>query len=53
MRKRIFEVIEVAEESDVLSKIYDITMMIVIVVSLLPIALKEKRTTEYDYNSTV
>ena len=41
MRKRIFEVIEVAEENDLLSKVYDITMMVVIVLSLLPIALKK------------
>ena len=40
MRKRIYEVIEVAEENDRLSKVYDITMMIVIVLSLVPIALK-------------
>lgn len=41
MRKRIYEVIEVSGEHDTLSKIYDITMMIVIIVSLVPIALKE------------
>lgn len=40
MRKRIFEIIEIAGDSDSLSKIYDITMMIVIVLSLVPIALK-------------
>ena len=40
MRKRIFEIIEVAGENDRLSKVYDITMMIVIVLSLIPIALK-------------
>lgn len=40
MRRRLFEIIEVAEESDAISRIYDVTMMIVIVMSLLPIALK-------------
>ncbi len=40
MRKRIFEIIEIAGEDDRLSKVYDITMMIVIVLSLVPIALK-------------
>lgn len=40
MRKRIFEIIETAGDNDSLSKIYDITMMIVIVLSLVPIAMK-------------
>ena len=40
MRKRIFQIIEVAAEKDILSRAYDITMMMVIVVSLLPIVLK-------------
>lgn len=40
MRKRIFEVIEVAGENDAVSRFYDLTMMIVIILSLLPIALK-------------
>lgn len=40
MRKRIFQIIEVAGEKDTLSRIYDVTMMVVIVLSLLPIALK-------------
>ena len=41
MRKRIYEIIEVAEDNDTISKIYDVIMMIVIVLSLLPIALKK------------
>lgn len=41
MRKRIYEIIEVAEDDDILSKIYDVAMMIVIAFSLLPIALKK------------
>ena len=40
MRKRIFEIIEIAGESDVLSRLYDVSMMIVIVLSLIPIAAK-------------
>ena len=40
MRKRLFQIIEVAEEKDSLSRIYDIIMMAVIVLSLVPIALK-------------
>ncbi len=40
MRKRIFEIIETAQEDDRLSNVYDIFMMIVIVVSLIPLAIK-------------
>ena len=41
MRKRIFEIIEVAREDDRLSHIYDIAMMAVICLSLLPLMFKE------------
>lgn len=41
MRKRIFEVIEIASEQDRLSAIYDYTMMVVILVSLIPLMFKE------------
>ena len=40
MRKRVFEIIEVAEDNDRLSRIYDISMIIVIILSLVPIATK-------------
>ncbi len=40
MRKRLFEIIETAKENDRLSNVYDIFMMIVIVVSLIPLAIK-------------
>lgn len=40
MRKRLFQIIEVAKEKDFFSRIYDIIMMAVIVLSLVPIALK-------------
>ena len=42
MRQRIFEVIEAAKENDKISKIYDIFMMIVIVLSLVPLAFKKE-----------
>ncbi len=41
MRKRIFEIIEKAEENDVASKIYDVSMLAVIFISLIPIMTKE------------
>lgn len=41
MRKRIFEVIEVANENDRMSATYDFLMMLIIIVSLIPLAFKE------------
>ena len=41
MRKRIYEVIEIAREGDRLSNVYDVTMMAVICLSLLPLMFKE------------
>lgn len=41
MRKRIYEVIEVAREGDRLSNVYDVFMMVVISLSLLPLVFKE------------
>lgn len=38
MRKRIYEIIEVAKEDDKLSKIYDIFMMLTILISIVPLA---------------
>lgn len=40
-RKRLFEIIEIAEYGDTLSAIYDIFMVIVIIVSLVPLTIKE------------
>lgn len=40
MRKRIFEIIEVGKDGDVLSKAYDFFMMGAIVVSLIPLLFK-------------
>ena len=42
MRKRIYQIIEIAEENDILSSIYDIFMMMVIIVSLIPLTIKEE-----------
>ena len=39
-RKRLFEVIEVADDSDRLSSVYDVFMMITIIVSIIPLAFK-------------
>lgn len=41
MRKRIFEVIEVAKGNDVLSRYYDLLMIVAIVISIIPLAFKE------------
>ena len=43
MRKRIFEIIEASEGNDVVSRIYDVFMIVVIIASLIPLAFK----TEY------
>ncbi len=40
IRRRIFEVIETANEDDRLSNVYDVFMMIVIIMSLVPLAFK-------------
>ena len=40
-RKRIYEVIEKSEDKDRLSSLYDMFMIVVIVVSLIPLAFKE------------
>lgn len=44
MRKRLFEIIEVAKENDKLSNIYDILMIITILVSLVPLCTKSEDT---------
>lgn len=41
MRKRIFEIIEASSGEDLASTIYDIFMIVVIIVSLIPLAFKE------------
>lgn len=42
MRKRIFKMIEVAEDNDRISSYYDIFMMITIIASLLPLTTKSQ-----------
>lgn len=41
MRKRVFEVIEVAKEDDVVSRYYDWFMIVAIVISIIPLAFKD------------
>lgn len=43
MRKRIFDIIEVSDGDDKLSSFYDVFMMIVIIISIIPLATKSKR----------
>ena len=40
MRKRIFEIIEVADDGDKLSRIYDWFMIAVIIISIIPLTMK-------------
>lgn len=42
MRQRIHQIIELAEENDITSRIYDIFMMFIIFLSLIPLAFKEQ-----------
>ena len=41
MRKRIFEIVEIADERNKISHIYDVFMILVIVLSLIPLAIKD------------
>ncbi len=41
MRKRIYEIIEVSKDNDKISMAYDILMMCAIVISIVPLALKD------------
>ncbi|MBR3517527.1 MAG: ion transporter [Lachnospiraceae bacterium] len=40
MRKRLYEIIEVAKEGDVVSTVYDVLMLCTIVISVIPLAFK-------------
>jgi voltage-gated potassium channel len=42
MRKRIFKIIEKAEDGDMLSSVYDVFMMVTIILSLLPLTTKSQ-----------
>ena len=52
MRKRIYEIIEVAKDNDRVSMVYDIVMMIAIVASIVPLAFKHTNTL-FDHISVV
>lgn len=41
MRKRIFEIIEIAKDDDRLSRIYDWFMIVLIIISIIPLTMKE------------
>ena len=41
MRKRIFEIIEVAKDNDRASAVYDFIMLAAIVISIIPLAMKQ------------
>ncbi len=40
MKKRLYEIIEVASDDDKLSKVYDISMMLIIIISIIPLAVR-------------
>ena len=40
MRKRLYEIIERPKDNDLVSKMYDLTMMFIILISLIPLAFK-------------
>ena len=44
MRNRLYEIIEVGKDNDIISKIYDIFMMLTIIVSLIPLTTKTEST---------
>lgn len=43
-RQRLFEIIELSDNNDRLSSVYDIFMMLVILASIIPLAFKETNT---------
>lgn len=45
MRRRLYEVIEVSQDNDKLSHVYDMFMMIIIIVSIIPLAFKTTNPT--------
>ena len=47
MRKRLFEIIEVSENNDIVSHVYDFVMLAAIVISIIPLAFKESYTFFY------
>ena len=47
MRKRIYDVIETGESKSYLSSVYDVFMMITIIVSIIPLAIKTENTVTF------
>ena len=52
IRKRVFSIIEKAEDKDRASAVYDYFMMLVIIISLVPLAFKEDNTAFYVIDKT-
>ena len=48
MRKRIYEIIEIAEPDDYISHCYDITMIFVIIISIIPLGMKHMTPAWWD-----
>ena len=47
MRKRLYEIIELSQDNDRVSSIYDILMMFAIIISIIPLAFKQTYTFFY------
>lgn len=47
MRKRIYEIIELSQDNDCVSSVYDILMMAAIIISIIPLAFKQTYTFFY------
>lgn len=47
MRKRIYEIIELSQDNDCVSSAYDILMMVAIIISIIPLAIKQTYTFFY------
>ena len=47
MRKRLYEIIELSQDNDRVSSIYDILMMLAIIISIIPLAFKQTYTFFY------
>lgn len=47
MRKRIYEIIELSQDNDCVSSVYDILMMVAIIISIIPLAFKQTYTFFY------
>lgn len=47
MRKRIYEIIELSQDNDFVSSVYDILMMAAIIISIIPLAFKQTYTFFY------